>query len=502
MIDENGFLPENLTHEQPGSLELSQEEFRKLGYRAVDMMADYLATIRERRVYTPMPYSQRQELLQQALPQNGTAPEEIFRKFAEQILPYPMGNGHPRFFGWVNSPPAPIGVLAEFMAAAFNPSCAGGNHAAVYLEYCVTRWLMELVGFPVEGSMGILVSGGSMASLTCLAAARQRAFQLLGEDVRATGLQTGSQPKLVMYLSSEGHSCLRKAVELMGLGSNSLHFVKVDSTYRIDISALREAIEADLTAGFQPFCVAASAGTVNTGAIDPLDEIADICAQYNLWFHVDGAYGAVGILDSRAKPHYKGLERADSLALDPHKWLCVPVECGCALVRDSSLLRDTFSLVPPYLRTEEGRGIGGLPWFSEYGFQQSRGFRALKLWMSLLQTGRQGLETMVSYHNSLALYLASQIEAAPNLQLLAPVTLSIVCFRYIPAEFEGSEEVLNTLNKTIMEEVQAGGDSFITSTVVDGRYALRACIVHYATLQQDLDALVKVVQATGQRLAT
>jgi glutamate/tyrosine decarboxylase-like PLP-dependent enzyme len=232
-----------------------------------------------------------------------------------------------------------------------------------------------------------------------------------------------------------------------------------------------------------------------------LAEIAEICSHYRLWFHIDGAYGAVGILDPQVRERYKGLERADSLALDPHKWLSVPVECGCALVRHSNLLRDTFSLVPPYLRTEDGRGIGGLPWFSEYGFQQSRGFRALKVWMTLLQSGREGLVNTIRRHNQLARYLAALIEQAPDLEVLAPVTLSIVCFRYIPPRLAGDESALNRLNKILMEEIQAGGQAFITSTVLAGeRYALRACIIHYATTEEDLEALINLVQTTGERL--
>ena len=313
--------------------------------------------------------------------------------FAERVLPHPMGNGHPRFFGWVNSPPAPIGVLGDFLAAAMNPSAAGGDHAAIYLERCCVRWLMELVGFPTSGSMGLLLSGTSVATVTCLAAARQAAALKDGWDVREQGLQ-GQRTPLVLYTSEEGHSCIRKAVELLGLGSANLRSIAVNDRFEMDLAALKEAVAADRAAGRRPFCVAATAGTVNTGAIDPLDEIADFCAAEDLWLHVDGAYGAVGVLDPELAPRFAGLARADSLAMDAHKWLSVPVECGCALVRDEKLLRDTFSVVPPYLRTEAGKGFGGLPWFSEYGPQQTRGFRALKLWMVLQHAGRDGLRRL------------------------------------------------------------------------------------------------------------
>ncbi|HEX5416907.1 MAG TPA: aminotransferase class V-fold PLP-dependent enzyme [Chloroflexota bacterium] len=481
-------------------LAMSPEEFRRLGYRAVDLAAEYLAGLAERPVFSPMTPDERASLLQQPLEPTGSAPEEILDRFAEAVLPYAMGNGHPRFFGWVNSAPAPVAILAELLAATMNPSCAGGDHAAIYLEHCAVRWLKELIGFPVEGSYGILVSGGSAASLTGLAAARHWAAQRAGWDVRAEGLP-GDHPRLVLYHSEEIHSCVKKAAELLGLGSAALRPIPVDDAFKLRVDALRAAIAADRTAGRRPFAVAASAGTVNTGAIDPLDEIADVCAAEDLWFHVDGAYGAVGVLDPAVAPRYRGLERADSVALDPHKWLNVPVECGCALVRDGSILRETFSLVPPYLRTEPDRGFGGLPWFSEYGSQQSRGFRALKLWMTLQMAGRDGYATLISRHNQLARQLAGMIDAAPDLERLAPVELSIVCFRYVPDSRRGDDARLNALNKRIMETIQAEGETFLTNASLRGTFALRACILHHATTASDVAALVEIVRKVGARLA-
>lgn len=480
---------------------IDPDAFRQLGYRAVDLATEYLADMRQRSVFTPMLPDERRVLLEQPLSDGGVDPDEILDRFVELVLPHPMGNGHPRFFGWANSPPSPIGAIAELLAGALGPSCAGGDHAAIYLERCVVRWLMELVGFPVEGSMGILVSGGSMASLTCLAAARQRAIAATGHDVRADGLQ-GWPSQLTLYLSTESHTTLRKAAELLGLGSAAVRTVPVDDAFRIDVAALRAAIRADRAAGRQPFCVVASAGTVSTGAIDPFSAIADLCAEEGMWIHVDSAIGAVGILDQALTPRYAGMERADSLALDPHKWLSVPMECGCALVRDGQLLRDTFSLVPPYVRTEEGKGFGGLPWYAEYGFQQSRGFRALKVWMTLLQAGRNGLAAMIARHNALARHLAATVDAAPDLERAAPVELSIVCFRYVPPDLDLNHEELDALNKAIMEEVQAGGAAFLTQAVLHGRFVLRANVFHYATTAEDVDALVEVVQRTGARLAT
>jgi aromatic-L-amino-acid decarboxylase len=483
------------------ALMLDPETFRALGYQAVDLAAAHLAGVRDSPVFQPMPPAARVGLLEQPLPRAGTAPEEILSRFVANVLPYPMGNGHPRFFGWVNSPPSPIGILAELLAAVMGPSCAGGDHAAIYLERCVVRWLMELVNFPVEGSIGLLVSGGSMASLTSLAAARQRAALEDGWPVRERGL-SGWGERLTLYMSSEAHTTLFKAAEMLGLGKESVRLVPTGPDFRMNMPALREAITADRATGLRPFCVIGSAGTVSTGAIDPLDEIADLCADERLWFHIDGAYGAVGVLDPRVAAAYEGMDRADSMALDPHKWLSVPVECGCVLVRDAVLLRDTFSMVPPYLRTEEGKGFGGLPWFSEYGFQQTRGFRALKLWMTLLHAGRDGLATMIARQNALARELGTLVDAALDLELLANVTLSICCFRYVPQGTSLDDAALDALNKQIMEQVQAGGEAFLTQTMIQGKFALRANVLHYATTREDIEALVAVVRETGAALAT
>jgi aromatic-L-amino-acid decarboxylase len=479
---------------------LSPQEFRRLGYQAVDVAAQYLATLADGPVYKPMKPEERNVISDQPLPEHGASPDAIFSFLQRAIMPHPMGNGHPRFFGWVNSPPAMMPIISELLAATMNPSCAGGDHAAIYLERCAVRWIMELIGYPTSGSTGLLVSGGSMASLTGLAAARHWAAQQDGWNVRAEGLQR-QRPQFVLYISEECHSCVRKAAELLGLGEESIRTISVDVHYRIDVPALQTAIVRDRAAGLRPFCVVASAGTVSTGAIDPLDGLANLCEAERLWFHVDGAYGAVGILDPEKCQHYRGLERAHSLALDPHKWLSVPVECGCVLVRDGALLRDAFSLVPAYIRTEPEKGMGGLPWYSEYGFQQSRGFRALKLWTGLMHAGRSGLRSLVTNHNRLAKHLASLIEAAPDLELCAPVSLSIVCFRYVPMAGQWNEEQVSTLNKRIMETVQSSGEAFITNAVLRGRFVLRACVLNYLTKETDLSLLIETVRRVGAQLS-
>ena len=484
----------------PAPPAMDPDAFRRLAHAAVDLIADHLGGMREGPVFAPMTPAQRAALLERPLPDAGVAPETLLALVEREIFAHPMGNGHPRFFGWVNSPPAPIGIVADFLAAALDPSCAGGDHAAIYAERAAVRWLMELVGFPVEGSMGLLVSGGSMASLTCLAVARHRAAAVDGWDIRRRGLQETGAP-LVLYLSEEGHSCMRKAAEVLGLGGDAVRTVPVDGDLRMDVEALRAMVATDRADGRRPFCVAASAGTVNTGAIDPLDEVATLCQAENLWFHVDGAYGAIGAADPALTGRYTGLGRADSLALDPHKWLSVPVECGCALVRDGRLLRDTWSLVPPYLRTEEGKGFGGLPWYSEYGFQQTRGFRALKLWMTIQHLGRSGVAALVRRHVTLARRLAAAVDAAPDLERVTPVELSVVCFRYAPPRLAGDVPRLDALNKTLVERIQTDGRVFLTGTVLRGRFALRACVLHYGTTEADVDALIDIVRETGAHLA-
>ena len=483
---------------EPPNITLS--EFRRLGHLAVEFAAQHLESARVDPVFNPLSEEERLGLLEQKLPECSCDPEEILNDVVERVMTHPMGNGHPRWFGWVNSPPAPVGVIAELLAAVVNPSCAGGDHAAIYLEHCVIRWLMELTAYPTEKSMGILVSGGSMASLTGLAAARHWAAVSDGWDVRSDGLQA-SHPSMMLYVSEESHSCIHKAAELLGLGRSAVHFIPCDDRFKLDLSLLRSAVASDKEAGRRPFCVVANAGTVNTGAIDPLEELADYCEKQNLWLHVDGAYGAVGVLDPALSSHYAGLERAHSLALDPHKWFSVPIECGCVFVQDGQLLRDAFSLVPSYIRTEQDRGFGGLPWFSEYGFQQTRGFRALKLWMMLKHAGRSGLESVVVRHNELARKLAETIQAESDFELLAPVELSIVCFRYVPSGRRYEEHRLDTLNKVIMERVQRDGRVFVTNATLRGHFALRACVLHYATTKHDISTLVETVREVGTQVA-
>ncbi|HEX2079997.1 MAG TPA: pyridoxal-dependent decarboxylase [Longimicrobium sp.] len=456
----------------------SVEETRRIGYRVADLIADYLAELPARPVFDPVPAELAAAFRAAPLPAEGEPVDVVLDAFAREAAPYPFGNGHPRFYGWVNSPPAPVGIFAAALAAAMNPSVAGGNHAAVHLEHQVTGWFRQLLGFPEDG-YGLLVSGGSAAALTALAVARHVACARRGWDVRARGVQSGDLPRLVVYRGAEGHGCNQKAVELLGLGSDSLRTVPGDSALRMRADALDAMLAEDAAAGRIPMAVVASAGTVNTGAIDPLDEIADVCARHGVWLHVDGAYGAPAILLDDFRPALRALARADSVAIDPHKWMYVPVDAGLVLVRDAQAMRDAFSLVPPYLRTDaDERGVQGPPWLSEYGMEQTRPFRALKVWMAMRHFGVEGYRALVANDVTLARRLAERVRGDPDFVLWEPQGLGVVCFRAAPAALADDGDALDALNRTVLQRVQLGGEAFLSSTVLEGRFWLRACIVN------------------------
>ena len=375
-----------------------------------------------------------------------------------------------------------------------NPSVVSGDHADVHLERTVVRWLADLVDYPHGPGAGLLTSGASAATIVCLAGARSRAAAAAGRDVRRDGLAGGS--RLLSYVPSETHSCVRRAIELLGLGSESIRPVPL-SDGRLDRDALRDTIAADRAEGHTPALLVGSAGTVNAGAIDPLDALADVADAERLWFHVDGAYGAFGVLDPAIAARYRGMERADSLTLDPHKWLGVPVDAGCALVRGADDLRAAFSTVPPYLRQDAGAQLGS---FAEYGLEQTRPFRALKTWATIAARGRNGIVDQVIRANELARELAALIEREPSLELAAAPETSIVAFRASPPGC--APDQLEAVNRALPEAVQARGRAFVTGTVYDGQETLRACILHPGTSEAELATLIAEVSpppASSQR---
>ena len=473
--------------------EAELQAFRRAGHALVDGVADHLAALPSGPVWQPLPDALREQLLDLPLPERGATLDDLVATALRDVLPHAMGNGHPAFFGWVNPPPSLAGVVASLAAAAMNPSVVSGDHADVHLERAVARWLAELVGFPHAPGAGLLTSGASAATIVCLAGARGRALAAVGHDVRRDGL--AGAPQLVAYVPAEAHSCVRRALELLGLGRGAMRDMPLDAG-RLDAVALRACIAADRASGALPALLVGSAGTVNAGVIDPLEALADVATAEGLWFHVDGAYGAFGVLDPAISARFRGMDRADSLALDPHKWLGVPVDAGCALVQRSDDLRDAFSLIPPYLRQNAGEPVGT---FAEYGLEQTRPFRALKTWATIAARGRAGIAAQVARANALARELAMLVEREPGLELAAEPETSIVAFRARPAGCPTAR--LDDVNRALPEAVQARGRAFVTGTVFGGRETLRACILHPDTGSEHLATLVAEVVETARTLA-
>src|SRR5512143_1336208 len=463
---------------------------RELGHRMVDDMLTYLQTVRERPVWQPIP-KQVKEHLQQPLPLEPQGVEEAYQDFVTNVLPYPLGNIHPRFWGWVMGTGTPFGVLADMLAATMNPNMGGGEHVANDVEHQVLDWCKEMLGFPLDAS-GILVSGGSMANFVGLTVARNT---LAGFDVREKGLGAAPQP-LTFYGSVEMHSCLQKAVELLGLGNEALRRIPVNAEFQIDLDALGRAIQADRAAGYRPVGVIGNAGTVNTGAIDDLGSLADLCQREKLWFHVDGAFGALAAVSPELRPLLQGMERADSIAFDLHKWMYMPFEVGCTLVRSEVAHRRAFSLTPEYLTHFERAAAGGSRWFNEYGLQLTRGFRALKVWLSIKEHGSAKYGRLIKQNVDQCRYLVSLIEATPELELMAPAPLNIVCFRYKATGLD--DEALNQLNQEIMFELHEQGIAVPTYTTLDGKFAIRVAHTNHRTRYADFDLLVHEAVRLGK----
>jgi glutamate/tyrosine decarboxylase-like PLP-dependent enzyme len=460
------------------------DAMRRLGHRMVDDLVSTLERVRERPVWQGVPEESR-AFLRQTMPLEPRRAEAVYDDVRTHVLPYPTGNLHPRFWGWVMGTGSPMAMFAEMLASGLNWNVGGFDDAASLVEDQVIGWCREIMGFPA-GASGLLVSGGSMANLVGLAVARDARA---GEDVRRRGVAAAAD-KAVLYASRETHSSVAKAAELLGLGTEALRLLPVDGQYRVDLAALRARIAADRTAGFRPFAVVGNAGTVNTGAVDDLDALADVCAGERLWFHVDGAFGALARLHPDLAPLVSGIERADSLAFDLHKWGYLPVEAGCVLVRDARAHRDAFAVkAAAYLRPAHGGPSARLDKFSDLGVQLSRSFRALKIWMSLQEHGVRKLGRIVRQNVEQARYLAGRIEATPELELAAPVPLNVVCYRHRGRPGATAEE-RDELNRELLVRLQGSGEAVPSGTVLDGRFAIRVAITNHRSRRPDFDLLV------------
>jgi len=463
-----------------------------LGHRMLDDMFTFLAGVRDRPVWQPFPAEAKRNLAE-PVPHAGTAVASVYEQFTRDVLPHSIGNIHPRFWGWVMGTGTPLAMLADMLAAGMNPQAAGLQEGGRHVEERVIAWLAEVMGFPADAS-GLLVSGASMANLVALAVARHRRA---GFDVRERGLGDGTAP-LVVYASTEVHSSVRKAVELMGMGRRHLRLVPVDEAYRIDLPALRAAIAADRAAGRHPICVVGNAGTVNTGAIDDLTALGALCRQEELWFHVDGAFGALLTLAPSLRDRVRGLESADSVAFDLHKWGYLPFEVGCTLVRHADVHRDAFAVAPSYLgATPRGPAAGGVL-FADLGLQLSRGFRALKVWMTMKAYGVDRIGDLIAQNVEQVRHLVALVDGHPDLERLAPAPLNICCFRFVAPGLDVEE--LNALNREILWRLQESGVAMPSHTVVGGRFAIRVANTNHRTRRDDFDLLVRTVVDIGERV--
>ncbi len=461
------------------------QELRDQGHRMLDDIFDYMQNLRDRPVWQPAPQQVR-ESFHSSLPRDPSSLTEIHQTFMQNILPYAIGNAHPGFMGWVQGGGTPVGMLAEMLAAGLNANVGGRDQIPVEVEWQVLRWVRELFNFP-ETAGGLFVTGTSMANLIGVWVARTAA---LGAGVRISGV-AGNDVRLAAYTSAAAHACVAQAFDLSGLGTGTLRIIPTDARGEMDLTALENAIACDRSHGFTPFFIAGTAGTVDTGAVDNLSTIADIAARHGLWFHVDGAYGALAMMAPDIAPRLAGIERADSIAFDFHKWAQVQYDAGFILVRDGTLHHDTFSAPVAYLaREKRGMAAAVPPWPCDFGPDLSRGFRALKTWFAIKAYGADKLGKVISGTCALARYLERRIAEEPALELLAPVSLNIVCFGYRCNDPD-------RVNGAIVIALQESGIAAPSTTLVNGRLAIRAALFNHRTTQADIDALIKATLAFG-----
>jgi aromatic-L-amino-acid decarboxylase len=478
-------------------LAMDTATFRALAHRLVDQLAEGLEAIPRGRVNPDESPSIVREALDLSgpLPEQGEAAGPLIERTTRLLFEHSLFNGHPRFFGYITSSPAPIGMLGDLIAAAVNPNLGAWtlSPAATEMESQTVRWIAELIGYPSDCG-GILVSGGNMANMLCLFAARAARA---GWDVREHGVSAPGRGTLRVYASAETHTWIQKAADLAGLGTSSIRWIPTGTDLRVDVAEMARQIDTDAAAGDVPVMVVGTGGSVSTGVVDDLPAIAAICRERGVWFHVDGAYGGFAAAVPEAPADLRALAGADSVAVDPHKWLYAPLEAGCALVRDPEQLRAAFAYHPPYYHLKE-RATN----YVNYGPQNSRGFRALKVWLALRQAGASGYRRMISDDIRLSSRLAESVRRHPLLELVTQ-DLSITTFRYVPADLRehigdpDADAHLDALQRELLDALQRGGEAFVSNAVIRGRYVLRACIVNFHTDSADIDAVPEIVARLG-----
>jgi len=481
-------------------LEMDSATFRRLGHRMVDQVAEFLEAMPRGPInHDESPSAVRAALdLNGPLPESGMDPGMLLEQTASLLFAHSLFNGHPRFFGYITSSPAPIGILGDFLASAVNPNVGAWmlSPAATEIESQTVRWIASLIGYP-DDCGGLLLSGGNMANIICFLAARAAKSSW---NVRELGVAGDSGRRLRVYASVETHTWIQKAADSAGLGTASIRWIATDTNLKMDVDALRRQIETDIAAGEIPCLVVGTAGSVSTGAIDPLPEIAKVCREYNVWFHVDGAYGGFAACVPDTPKDLQAMSDADSVAVDPHKWLYAPLEAGCALVRNPEALRAAFAYHPVYYHFEENATN-----FVDYGLQNSRGFRALKVWLALKHVGAEGYRRMIADDIRLSQSMADLIGHHPEFQLMTQ-NLSIATFRYVPPDLRAKlldpdvEAHLDALNRELLDRLQRGGETFVSNAVVDGHYVLRACIVNFHTSFADVQAVPEIIARAGRMI--
>jgi len=467
-------------------------ELRQLGHRMIDDMIDHLATLSQRPVWQPIP-AEIPEHFQTSAPVDAEGAEQAYEDFRRYVLPYAEGNLHPRFWAWVIGAGSGLGMLADMLAAGINPNLGSGDHAPALVERQVIDWMKQALGFPAKSS-GLLVTGASMANIIGLAVARH---VKAGINVKENGL-FASPARMMFYGSSETHNSIVKGLQLLGFGKQSFCPIEVSPDFKIKIAALRDTIRRHKAEGLKPLCVIGNAGTVNTGAVDDLAGLADLCAEHDLWFHVDGAIGAPLAISPKLRSMMRGMERADSLAFDLHKWMQMPYDVGCVLVRDEAQHREAFSEAAGYLLRMPRGLCSGERWFSDYGPELSRGFRALKVWICIKEHGLRKFGELFEQNVEQASYLAEAIEANAELELIARGELNIVCFRYKARRRD--PQALNALNRELLMRLQEQGIAAPSVAILDGKFAIRVSICNHRTRMEDFDLFLREVLRLGREL--